>query len=45
MKQYRITNRAPLLKADGSLTKPGWATELLYDYSPKAVKANKMRIK
>ena len=45
MEQVRMTERAPLLDKNGSLTKPGWATELLYEYDPKAVKANKIRLK
>lgn len=40
-----MTERAPLLDKNGSLTKPGWATELLYEYNPKAVKASKIRLK
>ena len=45
MEQYRITERGPLLDEKGGIGRPGWATELLYAYDPKAVKANKLRIK
>ncbi len=43
----KITNeiKRRLLGPDGSLTEPGWATKLIFEYSPFDVKANKMRIK
>lgn len=43
--QTKITQRGPLLNADGSLAQRGWANELLLEYSPKAVRANHIRIK
>lgn len=45
MQQRKITKRAPLLNEQGHLTCPGWATDLVYAYDPKAVRANPIRIK
>ena len=45
MQQRKITKCAPLLNEQGHLTCPGWATDLVYAYDPKAVRANPIRIK
>lgn len=43
--QHEITQRGPLLDANGNLREPGWARGLLLDYRRTAVKAGKLRIK
>lgn len=43
--QHEITQRGPLLDANGNLREPGWARSLLLDYRRAAVKAGKLRIK
>jgi len=43
--QQEITKPAPLLDADGNLTKPGYAKKLIYKYDRKDIKANSLRIK
>lgn len=45
MKQHEITERGPLLKADGSLREPGYAKKLLLDYDRSAIRAGRFRIK
>ena len=45
MRNHEVTTRQPLLKADGSLTEPGWAKQLVWEYDRKAIKAPKFRIK
>ena len=42
---HKVTSRQKLLDSEGMLTEPGWANQLIFDYSPFDVKANKMRIK
>lgn len=42
---HKCETRKKLLNPDGSLAEPGWATELIFDYSPFDIKANKLRIK
>ena len=43
--QHEITSPLALLESDGSLTEPGWARSLLWDYRRAAVKASPLRIK
>lgn len=43
--QNRITTPGPLLSTDGTLLNPGWATELLLDYSRSSIRASRFRIK
>lgn len=43
--QNQITAKGTLLNADGELSNPGWAKELLLDYKRSAIKASKLRIK
>ena len=43
--QKELTNKGPLLKEDGSLVEAGFARSLVKDYSRKAIKARKTRIK
>lgn len=43
--QHEITQRGPLLDANGNLREPGWARSMLLDYRRAAVKAGKLRIK
>ena len=43
--RHEITSPLALLESDGSLTEPGWARSLLWDYRRAAVKASPLRIK
>ena len=43
--QVEITEKTPLLKEDGSLTKPGYCFTNMYEYDRSAIKAGKSRIK
>lgn len=43
--QHRIKTPGPLLKPDGSLREPGYATSLLLDYQRAAVRTSALRIK
>lgn len=43
--QFEITERAPLLDADGNLRQPGYAKKLLPIYRRTDIKANRLRIK
>ena len=43
--QHEITSPLALLESDGSLTEPGWARSLLWDYRRAAVQASPLRIK
>jgi len=45
MPQHEITNCHSLLDKSGRLTEPGYARQLILDYSRSAIKANKFRIK
>ena len=42
---HQVTQRQPLLKADGSLREPGWSTSLIQTYDRQAIKASPWRIK
>lgn len=44
-RNHEIKKVQPLLKADGSLTEPGWSRSLLQVYDRNAIKAPKFRIK
>ena len=43
--QHEITSPLALLESNGSLTEPGWARSLLWDYRRAAVQASPLRIK
>jgi len=43
--QHEITEPLQLLNSEGRLAQPGWARDLLFDYSRKDIKAPKFRIK
>lgn len=43
--EHRITQRGKLLTSSGALREPGWATDLLLDYTPADIRANPLRIK
>lgn len=43
--QNRILKEGPLLDENGSLTNPGWATDLILKYNRSEIKASKLRIK
>ena len=45
MRNHRVINKQPLLKADGSLREPGWSTQLVQDYRRADIKKRKTRIK
>lgn len=45
MQERRITERVPLLNAQGALATPGYATALLWDYKKDAIAASKWRLK
>lgn len=45
MNQHEIKNRHPLLDENGHLIETGYSKSLILDYSRKAIKAPKMRIK
>lgn len=45
MRNHEVTTIQPLLKSDGSLTEPGWAKQLVWQYERDAVRAPKFRIK
>lgn len=45
MPMHEITERGPLLDAQGRLREPGYARSLLLDYDRGAIRASKMRIK
>ncbi len=42
---HKIRTRKKLLKPDGSLSEPGWANHLIFDYSPFDIKTSKLRLK
>lgn len=43
--EHKCETRKKLLNPDGSLAEPGWANQLIFEYSPFDIKANKLRIK
>ncbi len=43
--EHKCETRKKLLNPDGSLAEPGWANELIFDYSPFDIKAHRIRIK
>ncbi len=43
--QHEITGPLKLLNSEGSIAQPGWARDLLFEYSRKDIKAPKYRIK
>lgn len=45
MEQNRITEKTRLLNEQGGLTNPGYAVDMLFEYSRKDIKAKKLRIK
>ncbi|MBU3876299.1 DUF2804 domain-containing protein [Faecalicatena sp. AGMB00832] len=45
MRNHEVTERQPLLKADGSLREPGWSKALIQEYDRSRIKASKFRIK
>lgn len=45
MRNHEVTKLQPLLKADGSLTEPGWSRSLVQVYDRAKIKAPKFRIK
>ncbi len=45
MRNHEVTKRQLLLKPDGSLSEPGWARSLVWQYDRRAIKAPKFRIK
>ena len=42
---HKCETKKKLLRPDGCVDEPGWASSLVYEYSPFDVKANKLRIK
>ncbi len=42
---HKLEKQHKLLNFDGSVLEPGWANQLVHEYSPFDVKANKLRIK
>lgn len=45
MRNHQVTRKQKLLRADGSLAEPGWAKQLVMEYSRGDIKAPKFRIK
>ena len=45
MRNHEVTKVQQLLKEDGSLAEPGWAKQLVWQYSREAIRAPKFRIK
>jgi len=45
MRNHEVTASQPLLRADGSLTEPGWSRSLCQIYDRSKIKAPKFRIK
>lgn len=45
MRNHEVTKAQPLLKADGSLSEPGWAKKQVWKYDRTKIKAPRFRIK
>lgn len=45
MRNHQVTSAGPLLREDGSLSEPGWSTQLVKTYDRSKIKAPKIKIK